>query len=443
MEKIKATIQHLNLFARMSWSVTVFRNCIVMGLLFHLSVFAAELPNKNAVYDPDIHTVQVYKSGFDLSAPIIQLHSGEKITISFDDLNPGIRRFKYTVLHCQSDWNSSSAISPIDYLNGFREENIDQFEYSYNTTVPYTHYTGFFPTVNMQPRISGNYLLVVYEEEPSRIVFTWRIMVVEVSPVVATGTVSQSSRMDDHLTRQQIDVMVKLNGFSVVDISREIKVVIQQNGRYDNALLLGKPRFIRGDELDYRFDEAIAFDAGNQFRSFDIKSLRYQSERIAKIAFDSVNQVTLVSDLPRTFKQYVFEEELNGKFFIKNEEHADNSNTEADYAWVHFFLPYPVLLTTGQFFIVGELTRWELDDNSRMSFNFDRRGYELKLFLKQGYYNYLVLFKENNTTAGDVGFIEGNHWETENDYSILTYLCENGSLYDRLVAVNFINSIRK
>ncbi|MCK9421394.1 MAG: DUF5103 domain-containing protein [Bacteroidales bacterium] len=409
-------------------------------LFFPFTVCAEDFPNTNAIYDPGIRTIQVYKTGFEMSAPIIQLNTDEKLTISFDDLGTGIKRFKYTIRHCESDWSTSTGIDAIDYINGFREENIDQFEYSYNTTVKYTHFTAAFPSANMQPRISGNYLLIVYEDDISVIAFTWRIMVVESSPVVATGTVVQSSRMEDHLTHQQVDLVVKLNGMNVLDITREIKVVIQQNGRWDNILRVGKPRFIRGDELDYRYDESIAFEAGNQYRSFDFKSLLYQSERISKIRFDTANQVFLVNDLPRTFRQYVFEKDLNGKFYIKNEDHAENSNTEADYAWVHFFLPYPALLTTGQFNVIGELTQWELNEAGRMTFNFDRKGYELSLFLKQGYYNYLYAFKEKNKPYGDVAFIEGNHWETENEYAIFVYFHETGSLYDRLIAVNFINS---
>jgi hypothetical protein len=249
--------------------------------------------------------------------------------------------------------------------------------------------------------------------------------------------------MEDHLSRQQIDLEVKLNGMAVTDISREIKVIVQQNGRWDNVLKLGNPRFIRGDDLDYRYDESIAFDGGNQYRSFDTKSLIYQSERIAKISYDTTYQVFLVNDLPRTFKQYVSEQDLNGKFYVKNEEHAENSNTEADYTWIHFFLPYPALLATGQFFVIGELTRWEICPEGRMNYNYNRKGYELNLFLKQGYYNYLYVLKENGKSSGDVAFIEGNHWETENDYSIYVYYHETGSLYDRLIAVNFINTINK
>jgi hypothetical protein len=148
-------------------------------------------------------------------------------------------------------------------------------------------------------------------------------------------------------------------------------------------------------------------------------------------------------DIPRSFKQYVFENDINGRFYIKNEEHAQNSNTEADYTLVHFFLPWPALATGGQFFILGELTLWEMDDNSRMHFNFARKGYELNLLLKQGYYNYLLVFKEDNKLPGDESLIEGSHWETENDYSVYVYFRETGALYDRLIAVNFLNSVQK
>ncbi|MEI7980773.1 MAG: type IX secretion system plug protein domain-containing protein [Bacteroidota bacterium] len=416
---------------------------LVIFLLSSFTVFARDLPNENTVYDPAIKTIQVYKSGFEMSAPVIQLNSEEKMVISFDDLDPGIKRYKYTIRHCESNWSTSEGVDAVDYIAGYREENIDRFEYSYNTTVKYTHFTAIFPSAGMQPKISGNYLLIVYEDDISMLAFTWRFMVVEASPVTTSGTVVQCTRMEDHFTRQQIDFVVKMNGMTALDINREIKVVIQQNSRWDNLLVVGKPRFIRNDELDYRYDESIAFDAGNQYRSFDTKSLLYQSERIEKIRFDTTNQVFLVSDLPRPFKQYVFEKDLNGKFYIKNEEHAENSNTEADYAWIHFFLPYPALLTTGQFYVIGELTRWEVGDAGKMSYNFARKGYELNLFLKQGYYNYLYVFREKNRLQGDVGFIEGNHWETENDYTLFIYFHETGSLYDRLIAVNFLNSVQK
>ena len=422
---------------------TPFQNGLLLFLtLICINGFTAALPNDNSCYYPSIKSIQAFKEGFELSPPIIRLNSTERIQVAFDDLDPDLKRYKFTIIHCESDWKTSGELSPSDYISGYREENIDQNAYSYNTTVKYIHYTIAFPTANMQPKLSGNYIFMVYEEDTSQVAFTVRFMVVETSSVVATGKIVQSSAMADRLTRQQVDFVVKLNGFRVADLTREIRIVVQQNGRWDNRLVLSKPRFANMDELDYRYDESISFNGGNQFRNFDTKSLLYQSERIAKIKYDTMNQVYLVSDLPRSFKQYVFEKDMNGKFYIKNEEHAENSSTEADYTLVHFFLPWPALNTAGEFHVLGELTGWQMDDHSRMKFNFDRKGYELALFLKQGYYNYIYVFKEKGKPSGDESLMEGSHWEAENDYTIYIYYHETGSLYDRLMPVNFLNTLQ-
>ena len=423
---------------------TILIVCLFFSLLVFVMApasFGIGLPTENICYDPSIKTIQVYKEGLELSPPIIQLNTTERLVISFDDLDPEIKRYKFTVLHCESDWKISADLLVSDFVEGFNEEKIDQFAYSYNTTVNYTHFETVFPTENMRPKVSGNYLLIVYEDDPSQLAFTARFMVVEPSPLVITGTIVQSTRIEDHFTRQQLDFIVRLNGFQVRDVEREIKVVVQQNGRWDNTLMISKPRFARPDELDYRYDESISFNGGNQYRYFDTKSLLYQSERIAKISYDTTNQVFLLDDLPRTYKQYTFEKDLNGRFFVKNEEHAENSKTEADYAWIHFFLPFPAPITIGQFHVVGELSYWQLNEDNKMTFNSGRKGYELNLFLKQGYYNYLYLLKENGRREGDESLIEGNHWETENDYTIYVYYHETGALYDRLISVSYFSTI--
>lgn len=410
---------------------------------FNLCLNAAVLPNENVIYRPTIFSVQMYKEGLEESPPLIQLNSTEKLQLAFDDLTGEIQRYKYTILHCGADWRTSSELTPADYIDGYREENIEQSDYSYNTTVGYIHYTALFPTASMRPKISGNFMMIVYLDEPENIVFTWRFMVVENSYVTIDGSVVQGSKVEDRLTKQQVDFVVKLNGLRVVDVGREVRVVVQQNGRWDNALLLTRPRFARTDELDYRYDENIVFGGGNQFRWFDTKSLLYQSERIARITYDTTNQVFLVDDLPRTYKQYVFEKDLNGRFVIKNEEHAQNSSIEADYAWVHFFMPYPYVLTTGQFYVLGELTRWRMDEKSRMHFDYERKGYALNLFLKQGYYNYMIVFLENGKLSGNEAFVEGAHWETENEYNVYFYFHETGSSYDRLLSTATLTGIIK
>jgi hypothetical protein len=330
-----------------------------------------------------------------------------------------------------------------DYIDGFREENIDQFAYSYNTTVPYTHYSLLFPTDNMRIRISGNYILSVYEEDISEIAFTRRFMVVESTPVVVTGAVRQAPSVTDKFTKQEVGFEILFNGMQISDPGREIKVVVTQNDRIDNAISNLKPRFSKAGSLDYNNDERFTFNGGNEFRAFDIKSLVYQSERIRKIDFDTGGyKVFLVDDLPRNTKNWVTDKDINGRMYIKNEEHALNSSIEADYAWINFFLPFDPFLSNGQIYLLGALTDWQINEGSRLKYNPFKKGFEKKLFLKQGYYNYLYVFKDTQKTEVNEALIEGSHWETENEYTVWVYYRETGSLSDRLIAVQNFNSAK-
>lgn len=410
-------------------------------IFFSLSCISADFSNENITYSPLIKTVQLYKQGFEMSSPIIQLNSTERLSLDFDDLDIQSKAYKYTFRHCEADWAASTELRPMEYINGYTEENIRDFQYSINTMVRYVHYSATVPSPDMSPRISGNYLLIVYIDDPAEPVFTRRFMVVEVSPVAVEGTVQQGSKTDDHLSKQQIDFVIRLNGFRVLDLKRELKVVIQQDERWDNALRNIFPRFVRGNELDYRYDENNVFNGGSPYRNFDIKSLTYQTERIDKTYYDTVTQVKLLEDKPRTYKNYVYEKDIGGRFLIKNEVNATNFNIESDYALVHFILPFPMQFTDGDFYLMGALTDWRMDTNSRLRFNADARRYELSLFLKQGYYNYIYVMLKKGKSTGDESMVEGSHWETPHMYTVLVYYRPGGSQADRLISVQDINSI--
>jgi hypothetical protein len=362
--------------------------------------------------------------------------------LSFDDLDGDLKHYKYTIIHCEADWTTSENLHVSDYIDGFREDNIEDFAYSFNTTVHYTHYSLDFPSRDLKPKISGNYLMVVFLDDPSNIVLTWRFMIMEASPIGITGNVHQASAMATHFTHQEVDFSIQMNGMKILDPTREIKVVITQNDRWDNAIRNLKPRFVRTESMDYDYDNENAFPGGNEFRAFDTKSLIAQSERIRHIDYDSGGyEVYLLDDARRTFKNYTSDKEINGRKLIKNEEYAQNSDIEADYAWVYFSLPMESIPSGGQLYILGSLTDWQLDDNNRMSYDYPNKRYYKKLYLKQGYYNYLYVFQDSKTKRSDLGLIEGNHWETENEYTVWVYYHENGGLYDRLIAVQDFISI--
>lgn len=418
---------------------------ILSALSFFLLLFTevyAAFPNENRVYDTNIRTVLMFRKGFEMAPPVMHLTQDEGLILSFDDLDGNMKKYKYTIVHCESDWKTSEEIKQSDYIDGYTEDYIVEAGYSFNTLVTYTHYTLSFPSESMKPTISGNYVIVVYLEDPGKPSFIKRFMVVERSALGVTGKINQATKMEDRLSKQKVDFTISYNGLKVYEPSRQIKVVVTQNDRWDNAIRDIKPRFVRNESLDYNYEDEISFQGGNEFRAFDIKSLVYQTERIRKIDKEGpVIVVYLLDDERRTFKRYVSEKDINGRKLVKNEERAENSDIEADYVWVVFTLPFDAYRSNGQIYLLGALTDWLLDTNSRMNFDFDRKVYTKSLLLKQGYYNYLYVFKDDNSPVADFSLVEGNHWETENEYTVWVYFREIGGQYDRLIATQDMNSL--
>ena len=243
------------------------------------------------------------------------------------------------------------------------------------------------------------------------------------------------------LSQQEIDFIIFKQSYDISNPYGNLKVKIFQNGRTDNVIENLSPSMIRGNEIIYDYDKENVFNGGNEFRQLDIKDFRYQSERIRKILYDENGyQIYLWDDERRPYKYYLSKEDINGKKLIQSEK-GTNPDIEGDYARVHFSLPYPAPRIDGNIYVIGALTDWEFTEEGKLKYNFEKHGYETSIYLKQGFYNYLYVFLENGQTKGDVTLIEGNHFETNNEYSIYVYYHEPGTFYDKLIAVEYLNRL--
>lgn len=392
----------------------------------------------NQIFRDNIKTVQFHRAGWDLSPPLMELNSNEQLLLSFDDLEADGKEYTFTIVHCNHDWTPSD-LEPYEYIDGYEEDYIYQFRYSVNTIVPYTHYELLFPTPDLKPEISGNFMLKVYLDREDSLYFTRRFMVLE-QKVDVQATVRQATRIDDKKFRQEVDFEILASGYSIPNPYRNLSIVIQQNGRWDNARFDIQPKMVVGDKLNYDYDGELVFDGGNEFRSIDIKSLTYNTENVDKINYDRTGyHVFLRPDKRRTFQVYKTENDINGQFKIKTEDQVD-TETRSEYVQVHFFLPYDVPLMDADIYIQGALTGWTLNEHAKMNYDLSKRGFIHTLLLKQGYYNYQYVALQHGQQKGDVAFIEGNHWETKNEYTVLVYHREQGDFYDRLVGVTHVNS---
>ncbi len=399
------------------------------------------LRNEDYVYNKNIKTVELRNESFEMTQPILNLGSEDKLKLSFDDLDADLKNYSYTFIHCDANWEASG-LNPADFIDGFQENNINEYRYSFNTLIRYTHYNAVFPSNSMRLTKTGNYILKVFlSGEPDNIILTKRFVVFQ-NKLQIDARVYQASIIADKNYKQEIDFTINHSGYTISNPFGDLKVVITQNNRWDNAKTDLKPLFVKDNELVYDYDEANVFPGGNEFRNFDIKSIRYHSERIYTVDTDSLgNHVTLLSDEKRNIKRYYTNPDLNGNYLVKIQEGKD-SDVEADYCFVHFFLPYDEVLTDGNLYVFGAFNNWKCTTENLMRYNEKRFGYEAIVLFKQGYYNYVYGYLKDGAKTVDETLIEGTHSETENDYTIYVYHRQIGTFYDQLIGVKHLNSRR-
>ncbi|PKP37826.1 MAG: hypothetical protein CVT98_05645, partial [Bacteroidetes bacterium HGW-Bacteroidetes-15] len=387
------------------------------------------------IYKKNINTIIIQKTNVELSLPIIALNSNDKLLLEFDDLDANYQEYKYSLIHCNADWTPSE-LEKTEYLEGFYENIISEYEHSINTIQPYIHYELEFPNQDLNITKTGNYLLLIYiddKEKVENLVLSKRFLIYD-SKLNIEANVKRATLIEDKNYKQEIDFSIDTKNFSINNPYRDLKIVIRKNARWDNVITNLKPKLVRGDVLDYNYDRENVFSGGNEYREVDIKSLKYQTMNIQNIKYQQgYYHVYLLPDKKRSFKNYSTIKDINGRQYIKNEDAKNSSKLEGEYVYVHFFLEYPAPLIDGDIFIMGALTDWNFDDNSKMKYNYNRKGYDATIYMKQGYYNYLYAFVENRQNVGDESFVEGQHYETENDYLILVYYREPGTFYDQLI----------
>ena len=411
--------------------------CILVLLISISSIYAQpsdydDIVMENKIYNSDIISMKIDHKAIDFALPIIFLNSSEQLRLTFDDVSDQSKYLKYTFIHCTYDWKPTPNFRRIDYMKTFEEGYLSDYQTSTNTVQFYTSYTLDFPNDEVDVNKSGNYILYVYDDDNGdyKPILTHRFCVVE-RLVTITPNVQQSSNIATRYTKQEVSFQLAMSNFRVNNAGRNLKVVITQNARYDNAYVATTPTSILGDVLRYDRPNEIVFEGGSEFRIFNIRSLRSPMENVIRHAYaDGQNHTFVNVDKERVYLPYEDRMDINGSYFIAADDGYSLQN--ADYTHVYFSLqcmpPKDVDL-----YIYGELTNWTLAPEYKLEYHQYRKQWEVGLYLKTGYYNYTYLALPKGSTEATFMHTEGSYWQTENRYVFLAYYNGDGLQYDRVI----------
>ncbi len=403
-----------------------------------------ELEYKDKVYIDNIKSIQFKGVASQTSNfPVIQLNLG-KLYFSFDELGTELYRYTYRVIHCDRNWNPTD-IDQFEYLDGIDYQEIENYQFSNNSYINYVHYALELPNEDYTWTLSGNYLLVIYDgrDEDALPIISRRFMVAEqaVDLAITMKSPINAGKIRSH---QEMDLQVNSRDLYIADPLREITATILQNGNWATRIEDIKPTFKNNGLIHFRYNDKIVFPGLKEFRSFDIRHLQFASEYVHSIDLHNYGaDVLLKLQETRKYGFYHTQPDINGSFFISNDDSTvsetfRNNAIDSDYARVIFTLKSKGINTQDSLYVVGGFNGWELEDEFKLTFDPVRKIFSTEALFKQGYYDYMYARVIDGKM--DIIDLEGSSFETNNDYQVLLYFRENGSRFDRLLAVRTFES---
>jgi hypothetical protein len=395
--------------------------------IFLLSITKTIAQEKEVNPPYHIKTISFVQNGNN-TIPIFQL--GNTFQLQFDDLHASEDNYYYKITHCDYDWKQSQ-LSTNEYLVGFDDQRIQDYSNSLNALQIYSHYRITFPNKLTQLKVSGNYIINILNED-KEVVFSKKFIVYE-DLVSVPMQIKRARNLNDVNYKHNIDFAVKSASITFQNPLNNVKVLLIQNGRFDNVITNIKPMYTIANDLIYKYDKETQFWAGNEYLFFENKNIRAANNSIAHVDSNSgLYSCYLYTNNTRASKTYTYWPDINGNYFINNIS-AENNEIEADYAWIYFSLSAPTFYQNKSIYVTGLFNNYALTDENKMDYNEKKGVYEKAIMVKQGFTNYCYTIADSKGKIDNENAIDGNFWQTENDYNALIYYRENNQRYDRVI----------
>ncbi|MBT8259634.1 MAG: DUF5103 domain-containing protein [Bacteroidia bacterium] len=408
------------------------RLALFMLLLFSIPVMAQIAEE---IAEPDfIKTITFRSNTNEGELPILKLN--ERLILEFDALNANEEDFYYVIEHFNYDWTPSRLMKP-EFLDGFDNQRIQNYENSFNTYQIYSHYTLQIPNRQTRLKVTGNYMISIYDDY-GELMFSRKFMIYQ--DLAQVGVAVKRSRDVRYIaSKQSVDISVSSLNLRFINPDQTVKTVILQNNNLNTAIFNLKPQYTLGNSLVYKYDTESSFWGGNEYLFFENKDVRSANVGVQFIDLKEIYHSYLFTDVIRADNPYTYNPDINGNFLITALDRED-VRIEADYTVVHFSLQHPEI-TDGDIYIYGNYNNYALNDSNKMEWNSSSGLYEKQMVLKQGFYNYKYVIVDANNILHE-GAISGDFDVTENNYKVIVYYRDLGARYDQIIGLGESTSLK-
>ncbi|MFP3833229.1 DUF5103 domain-containing protein [Chryseobacterium sp. SIMBA_028] len=390
------------------------------------------------VYGQNIQSIQLFNPQTNDETPVIKF--GEQLVLSFDDLTNGSEIYRYTIKHYDRNWNDDNLFFT-EFANGSMNALLDKFQYSFNTLQAYTHYKLTFPNDKIQPKVSGNFELIVYKDSADKPLFKRRFYLVE--DIASVGVnVSRIADAKNPNLNQRVEVKASPKGGDLSSNVNSISLNVMQNNNPNMVISNQKPSTVLGNQMLFQ-QMNLTFPGDNEFYYFDNKNMTIAADMVRAVEVKEDGNYTYLHPVWAFPLNYQYQPDVNGAWYYRRNDlgRERDAEREADYSWVYFYLESEPV--DKEIYVLGGFNNFQAGKENQMQYDAAGKQYVAKIFMKQGFYNYILATKQGNGPL-DFGEVNGNFWQTENLYQAFLYYAPFGRNYDGLIGYGeFRTPIRK
>ncbi|AZB00072.1 DUF5103 domain-containing protein [Chryseobacterium joostei] len=390
------------------------------------------------VYGQNIQSIQLFNPQTNDETPVIKF--GEQLVLSFDDLTNGSEIYRYTIKHYDRNWNDDNLFFT-EFASGSMNALLDKFQYSFNTLQAYTHYKLTFPNDKIQPKVSGNFELIVYKDSADKPLFKRRFYLVE--DIASVGVnVSRIADAKNPNLNQRVEVKASPKGGDLSSNVNSISLNVMQNNNPNMVISNQKPSTVLGNQMLFQ-QMNLTFPGDNEFYYFDNKNMTIAADMVRAVEVKDDGNYTYLHPVWAFPLNYQYQPDVNGAWYYRRNDlgRERDAEREADYSWVYFYLESEPV--DKEIYVLGGFNNFQASKENQMQYDVAGKQYVAKIFLKQGFYNYILATKQGNGPL-DFGEVNGNFWQTDNLYQAFLYYAPFGRNYDGLIGYGeFRTPIRK